>query len=156
MQTFLPYEDFGASARALDSKRLGKQRSECLGILKACYNWKVIPDSKFPWKNHPAVLQWVNHERWLIGYTEYIVNEWQNRGYKDNGTIYKAHLFEGTFKDSIKPSWLGYEPYHASHRAALLAKNFEWYKQFKWKEEPKIEYVWPIRLNLKELAHNVL
>lgn len=35
MQTFLPYSNFSASARVLDDKRLGKQRVECLQILKA-------------------------------------------------------------------------------------------------------------------------
>ena len=25
----------------------------------------------------------------------------------------------------------------------LLAKNYEWYKKFGWREEPKIEYYWP-------------
>ena len=35
MQTFLPYEDFEASAEALDYRRLGKQRVEARQILKA-------------------------------------------------------------------------------------------------------------------------
>ncbi|MDQ1681515.1 MAG: hypothetical protein QOH99_56, partial [Frankiaceae bacterium] len=35
MQTFLPYADFGASARVLDDRRLGKQRVETLQILRA-------------------------------------------------------------------------------------------------------------------------
>ena len=35
MQTFLPYPDFAESAKVLDNKRLGKQRVECLQIMKA-------------------------------------------------------------------------------------------------------------------------
>ncbi len=35
MQTFLPYPDFKESFRALDSKRLGKQRVEAFQILNA-------------------------------------------------------------------------------------------------------------------------
>lgn len=35
MQTFLPYPDFAQSAACLDNKRLGKQRVECLQILRA-------------------------------------------------------------------------------------------------------------------------
>jgi hypothetical protein len=38
VQTFLPYPDFAASAAsaaALDSKRLGKQRVEALQVLRA-------------------------------------------------------------------------------------------------------------------------
>ena len=33
MQTFLPYADFLASAKALDQKRLGKQRVETIQVL---------------------------------------------------------------------------------------------------------------------------
>ena len=35
MQTFTPYSDFQASARALDNKRLGKQRVEVIQIVRA-------------------------------------------------------------------------------------------------------------------------
>lgn len=35
MQTFLPYPDFKMSAECLDNKRLGKQRSECLIVLRS-------------------------------------------------------------------------------------------------------------------------
>ena len=34
MQTFLPYADFERSLRALDPKRLGKQRVECIQVLR--------------------------------------------------------------------------------------------------------------------------
>jgi Pyrimidine dimer DNA glycosylase len=40
MQTFLPYPDFVACARVLDSRRLGKQRVEALQILRAL----LVPD----------------------------------------------------------------------------------------------------------------
>ncbi len=33
MQSFLPYQDFKASAECLDNKRLGKQRVECFQML---------------------------------------------------------------------------------------------------------------------------
>src|SRR4051812_11825960 len=36
MQTFLPYADFAETARVLDPKRLGNQRTEALGILRVC------------------------------------------------------------------------------------------------------------------------
>ena len=49
MQTFLPYASFIKSAQCLDDKRLGKQRVECLQILKA------IKDVNYGWRNHPAV-----------------------------------------------------------------------------------------------------
>lgn len=34
MQTFLPYADFERSARTLDLKRLGKQRVECIQVVR--------------------------------------------------------------------------------------------------------------------------
>ena len=49
MQTFLPYEDFRASARVLDRQRLGKQRVEAKQILQALERpgepsgWEGIP-----------------------------------------------------------------------------------------------------------------
>ena len=40
------------------------------------------------------------------------------------------------------PNWLGYEPFHSSHRANLLRKDREYYSQFKWKENSEDPYVW--------------
>ena len=43
VQTFLPYADFERSARALDRKRLGKQRVETIQVVRALtrpgYGW---------------------------------------------------------------------------------------------------------------------
>jgi hypothetical protein len=52
LQTFLPYLDFVACARVLDSRRLGKQRVEALQILRAL----LVPE--YGWRHHPAVLMW--------------------------------------------------------------------------------------------------
>jgi len=49
MQTFLPYADFEAWARALDTKRLGKQRVETIQVVHGL----VRPD--YGWRHHPAV-----------------------------------------------------------------------------------------------------
>lgn len=61
MQTFLPYSSFSKSASVLDNKRLGKQRVECLQILKA------LSDPAYGWQNHPAVKMWK-------GYTDRLVH----------------------------------------------------------------------------------
>ena len=49
MQTFLPYPDFAASAAALDTRRLGKQRVEALQVLRALtrvtYGWVGVPSA---------------------------------------------------------------------------------------------------------------
>ena len=43
----------------------------------------------------------------------------------------------------VMPSWLGRGDFHASHRAALLAKDPDWYGQLGWSEPPVVAYVWP-------------
>jgi hypothetical protein len=49
MQTFLPYPDFTASARALDNKRLNEQ------IIEAAQIARVIMGQSDGWANHPCV-----------------------------------------------------------------------------------------------------
>ena len=34
------------------------------------------------------------------------------------------------------------EEFYSSHRANLLRKDYEYYSQFKWKENPESPYVW--------------
>ena len=40
------------------------------------------------------------------------------------------------------PHWLGNEKFHSSHRANLLRKDYEYYSQFGWDENPESPYVW--------------
>ena len=135
MQTFLPYPDFAASASVLDGRRLNKQRLECLQIYKA------ILDETYGWQHHPAVDQWRGFLPALEYYLFAIEQECHKRGFKSHLSSIKLPLFWDT------PWWLGYEPYHASHRASLLLKFPEHYSKFGWDEEPKMEYVWPSKLD---------
>ena len=138
MQTFLPYQNYSDSARVLDMRRLGKQRVECKQILYA------ISDPLNLWRSHPAVKMWIGYEQSLIAYATCICREWINRGYVDNllDDFLEMHML---YPHSLhKPKWLN-EKFCSSHRAALLAKNLEWYKQFNWSESPKIEYLWPVK-----------
>lgn len=146
MQTFLPYSKFTKCAAVLDRQRLGKQRVEGWQILNILLKLRKNPKEKIGWMNHPAVRMWKNSDFILALYTISCCAEWTARGYKD--TINEKILnlaFENLdiLEHKKQPSWLGNEKLHASHRAALLAKNPEWYQQFGWKEEPKIEYFWP-------------
>lgn len=142
MQTFLPYADFKKSAECLDRARLGKQRVEAYQILCSL----LKPD--YGWKNHPAVKMWKGCEVSLFSYAYTIVNEWQNRGYQDSmyGKLqdFQASLQGESITSLEPPSWLGNERFHSAHRAALLAKDFAHYSQFGWKEEPKLDYFWPV------------
>ena len=131
MQTFLPYADFARSAACLDRQRLGKQRVECMQILQSLR----IGGG---WSNHPAVKMWCGYEKSLENYAAATVSEWVRRGYKNNMLF---RIFgPGDYEN---PPWLGDEAFHAAHRAALLAKNPEWYGQWGWTEEPVINYIWP-------------
>lgn len=141
MQTFLPYQSFGKSASVLDRQRLGKQRVEVLQILNTLkYGSR--------WMNHPAVKMWRGHEQSLIEYGIAICLEWKERGYKDTCLGKITNFFNileiERLLEAKPPVWLGDEKFHSSHRAALLAKNYEFYSQFGWREEPKIAYHWPI------------
>lgn len=138
MQTFLPYSNFHATAVCLDYRRLGCQRKETLQILNTLKN----PTSK-GWKNHPAVKMWAGYENALVQYGQTICLHWIDRGYKDT-CLKKIIDHYDKSKDIVYPPWLGDETFHASHRAALLCKNPEFYGQYNWDESPKIEYVWPI------------
>ncbi len=129
MQTFLPYASFSESANALDDKRLGKQRVECRQILRAL-------EHGGGWANHPATRLWRGYETALKAYYNECVKAWVHRGYRNTLPLYEI---PGSF---AMPPWFGNPAFHAAHRAALMAKDGDWYKQYGWTEEPKIDYVW--------------
>lgn len=169
MQTFLPSTNFEQSARWLDTQRLGKQRVECLQILKALTN----PD--YGWQNHPCVKMWRGYEYALARYGLEICEEWVKRGYKDTCFQKIVDVFDGIVPYQENLPWLT-EKFASNHRAILLGKvnekllSFEnglewtekkmrdyhkaldqvrWYKQFDWQETPtqrvngKWPYLWP-------------
>ena len=136
MQTFLPYPDFGRSARALDRLRLGKQRVEVLQILRA------LAGESRGWRNHPAVRMWEGHERALARYGLAMIHEWVCRGYRDTCREKILDLGARFPEESEEdPEWLGDAVFHASHRSALARKKPEHYP---WDPEEVPEYVWPI------------
>lgn len=132
MQTFLPYADLQKSVECLDYRRLGKQRVEAMQILKA------LNRGSGGWSNHPATKMWRGFETALMKYHDEACLEFDHRGYTNNMKLYIPDS-----KLVILPPWFGNEAFHSAHRAALLAKDFSWYSQFGWVEEPRIEYVWP-------------
>lgn len=133
MQTFLPYPDFYRCASVLDPKRLGNQfYREGLTLLRG------------HWPHHPASRMWHNALGVLCEYLLACCHELEARGYD-----YPQHRREVEqclqhYADQLTPPWwLGWPPLHASHRAALLHKNFKWYKQFGWTEQPTPKVLWP-------------
>ncbi|WP_254303432.1 MSMEG_6728 family protein [Rhodococcoides kyotonense] len=139
VQTFLPDAGFVRSARALDDKRLGKQRVETFQILRALI-WPT-----YGWKRHPAVTMWRGFTPALVAYGVATCREWAARGHADAlepqfldyGT---ARTFAELSREGRLPPWLGDDAVHESHRRALANKAPELYPK-EWSGEPG--YVWP-------------
>lgn len=137
MQTFLPYPDYALSAQALDYRRLGKQRVECLQILKA------LEGGSKGWASHPATRMWRGHELALCRYAIAMCEEWRARGYNDTLLPrFQAKLDQLTAlgRTDAPPPWLGYPGYHAAHRANLKRKDPTFYSAFT--EDPSQPYLW--------------
>lgn len=152
MQTFLPMLSFEGSARCLDRARLNKQRSECLTLVNACLGREAIspvnrtkPFNPAAWRNHSATRMWRGCEFALADYGREVCLEWRRRGYVDNLLPRFEEFIFSWGGDCSSPWWLGDERLHSSHRAALLAKNLDWYSRFGWLDEPRINYWWPCR-----------
>lgn len=134
MQTFLPYDDFVATARVLDYRRLGKQRVEVLQILGALLEGKG-------WRNHPATRMWEGHESGLAYYGVIICKEWKDRGYKDTcmGKIMALADPDG----SDMPRWMGFSDVHLTHQSMLIQKAPDHYRPFFPNVPEDLEYTWP-------------
>ena len=144
MQTFVPFSTYEESAKCLDMRRLGKQRVECLTIMR------IITDKDYigAWVNHPAVRMWEGSERALLEYSNAICDEWTSRGYKDTCKEKINDLFLNFKKNGgnskfKEPIWFGDEEVHKSHREALLYKDEEHYRKFFPNDLPNLNYIWP-------------
>lgn len=139
MNTFLPYDGFERSARTLDRQRLGKQRVEAYQTLI------VLSGLRGGWVNHPAVKMWKHSEWLLFDYGQAVVDEWIMRGYNDTcGEKMKAladacgHLWGDRY-----PKWLGFEPFHLSHRSNLVRKDADYYGPLFPGVPDDLPYYWP-------------
>jgi hypothetical protein len=145
MQTFLPVADFTESARLLDNPRLGKQRVECLQVLRAL----ELPD--YGWANHPVVTMWRGHTAGLVVYSLAMVRVWRERGFADTTEALisefapdaAAMTQEEAAAAGLLPSWVGDEELHLSHRSNLLAKDPEFYRPRFPGDPDDLPYVWP-------------
>ena len=178
MQTFLPLTQsdidninneelapirnaFTNIAKSLDNKRLFKQALEGWQILLNLLEIDPQGNPRTPkgWSNHPAVKMWRGSEVMLAHYVWTMITEWKSRGFKTTlheklqSTVNTA-LTQGLNYRNAIPLWMRDKDMltriAASHRLALLVKQYEWYKQFNWPEdsgtEPtSYEYVWPAK-----------
>ena len=150
MQTFLPYADFERSARSLDLKRLGKQRVECIQVVRG------LTRSDYGWRHHPAVLMWKGHEEALGRYGFTMCQVWTERGFADTcASTIGADLREAGVQTvrtqpelaaaGALPSWLGAPEFHRSHQSALVRKDPEHYRPLFPDVPDDLEYWWPVR-----------
>jgi pyrimidine dimer DNA glycosylase len=150
MQTFLPYADFERTARVLDLKRLGKQRVECIQVLRG------LTRSDYGWRHHPAVRMWKGYEEALGRYAFTCCEVWVERGFADTcaATIgvdlrdagvtavrSQAELEEA----GALPPWLGDPDFHRSHQSALVRKDPAFYGPVFADVPDDLDYVWPSR-----------
>ena len=138
MQTFLPYSDFKKSLESLDNKRLGKQRVETFQILNAILGRPKKDGTPYKgWLNHPCSIMWKDYTDALKLYFNTSLIVWVERGFTNTMTpeVFDSHKVE-------YPNWLGFERFHSSHRANLLRKDFNYYTDHGWTENPENPYVW--------------
>lgn len=136
MQTFLPYPDFVASAKALDNKRLGKQRVETLQLLKSL----TLPD--YGWKNHPASKMWRGYKTALVLYGVTICQEWIRRGFKDS-CLSQIESFDDDSGFITSPPWLT-DDLCRSHQSNLKRKDAAHYGPLFPDVPDNLPYVWPV------------
>ena len=136
MQVFLPIPDILEAPRYLDPPRLGNQiYREALTI------------SRGKWRNHPASKLWYpNHLGALALYCLSGLDQLAARGHHyPKWYDYYNKLLDDS-EHTQPPAIVGHEPFHAGHRAALLAKNPQWFAKFGWSETPepdtKKAYIW--------------
>jgi hypothetical protein len=145
MQTFLPVADFTETARLLDNPRLGKQRVECLQVLRAL----ELPD--YGWVNHPVVTMWRGHTAGLVVYSLAMVRVWRERGFADSTERLIAEFAPDAASMTqaeaaaagLLPSWVGDEELHLSHRSNLIAKDPAFYRPRFPGDPDDLPYKWP-------------
>ena len=158
MNTFLPHPGFEESARALDNKRLGKQRVECIQLLLALWYperrhyaalWKTLgyvtcdpSRTKSPaYLNHPCTKMWAGYEGALLRYLGDCLREWEQRGFSSPRCDQFWDIVRKGMEGAL-PSWLG-GPIHTNHKGLLLGKDPAWYGQWGWAEKPVDKAWWP-------------
>lgn len=150
MQTFVPEgRHLAKGFRALDSKRLGKQRVEAWQILNILRDVDNEGNPKKPggWANHPAVQMWVGYETALAGYGILCCQEWIDRGYNDTMLERFEAVREAATRQIVWPPWLLNDEVARSHRSNLIRKFPEHYQPLWPDETGELEYVWPPRQN---------
>lgn len=151
MITFLPYSSFFRSFASLDNKRLMKQRVEAYQLINALLGVPTKKGKQSSYINHPAAKMWKGYVEALKLYFNVSLQEVSKRGFKNSLPAYKINP-----KRLKCPWWLGYQPFHNSHKASLLRKDKDWYSKKFTVSKKYVEngYIWPSDLN-EEQKENI-
>ena len=157
MQVFLPFGLTKRSMACLDSKRLGKQRVECLQILNA------LQGKSKGWRHHPATLMFRGAEEALKIMGDWAIAEWVKRGYKNNMEPFSNYPTGkwASVPQEFLPEWYSNKKLRTqvkeSHRLNLMRKNFDYYSKYffgtltHWRctkeAAENAQYVWPVTLD---------
>lgn len=143
MQTFITHEDYVDTAKALDTKRLGKQRVEAYQIIKA-----LLGESN-GWIHHPATKMWQGHEYELALYGLTISVEFYERGYDGLNMmqLFTDYMVKLGNRNKEEYPWWAYEhEFRLSHQSNLIRKDPVFYgEQFKGIPN-NYPYLWPMDL----------
>ena len=139
MNTFLPYHDPVATARALDLARLGKQLVECQQLLN------VLRGRRAGYAGHPAARMWRGHEDWLADYASGLSAEWLARRGRDHGS-WLAIVAAGDVVEPASPPpwWWGDAAMAEEHRRNLVRKDPARYGALWPGLAPLAGYRWPV------------
>lgn len=147
MQVFVPDPDFRTSVQALDARRLFKQLVEAYQLLLLLHGVpKPDGSARKAWSSHPATVQWRPWPGALARYAQEALRECESRGIRTEAMRRNLEPFP---LEGPNPAWLGDDRIHCSHRARLLQKDFEHYRQLGWSEtnDPELakrEYLWAV------------
>lgn len=157
MQTFLPETTFKACAEVLDSRRLNKQRIECLQIYNACTGIRHKADGTeigvaVGWTTHPAVRMWKGYESFLCMYAVYICAECDKRGIADNNNLRDFFSSRVTRHEFKVPKWwyniAERNKIIHTHQCNLVRKDYPFYSpkfpSIKSSEIFTTNYHWPV------------
>jgi len=139
--TFIISPVYQETARCLDNRRLNCQIKEAFQVFRWC-----VGEGKMQGNPHPY-LCWLGYEESLLEYIVEMHLEWNRRfdaGLRNGVRNHKNGVEATEVLSKIdasrypKPYWINDERLFSSQRSALLYKDFKWYSQFGWKEQPAI------------------
>lgn len=109
---YLPFADYQQCASCFDSYTLRKQCIEIIRLLSHFRHFGSVPNDA----DNPCLAgMWREHQGALVRYGKILAQESLNRGYNDTFLFHLAQ-YQIPYQH---PQWLGWEPLHKSHRAAL-------------------------------------